>query len=62
VKRSYCVYFNETKEQFCCAKTERVRRFGLLLITEYLTENTAKEEASQLNRNLEHWREQIKER
>jgi hypothetical protein len=60
-KHEYCVYYSETKEQFACAKTERAKRFELLVIMQYMTKEKAKDEAALLNRNIDNWRDNLKE-
>lgn len=59
MRYGYCVYFNETKEQFSFTKMERAKKFNLLVFTKYLTKESAYEEAGLLNRDLDHWRSKL---
>jgi hypothetical protein len=52
MKRDYCVYYSETKEQFTLAKIDRAKRFNLTIFVYDLTKSEAADKANELNRDL----------
>jgi hypothetical protein len=52
-KHNYCVYFNEKREQFAFTKTERAKKFGLQILMDLMTEESAVKEVILLNKRLD---------